>query len=52
MHKISFSLIVLLAAVSFVSGCYTKACIRETLKAQQAQSAQNNTNQVVGQPSH
>ena len=47
MHKIS--LIVLLAAAIFLSGCHTKTYVRETLKAQQTQSVQNNTNQVAGQ---
>jgi hypothetical protein len=47
MHKIS--LIVLLAAAVLASGCYTKAYVRETLKAQQTQSVQNNTNQAAGQ---
>jgi hypothetical protein len=46
MSKIS--LIVLFAAAVLVSGCYTKA-YREALATQQAQSSQNNTNQVAGQ---
>jgi PBP1b-binding outer membrane lipoprotein LpoB len=47
MHRIS--LIVLLAAALFVSGCYTKAYVREMNNAQQTQSAQTNTNQMAGQ---
>jgi hypothetical protein len=47
MNKIS--LIVALAAALFVSGCYTKAYVREMNNAQQTQSAQNNTNQITGQ---
>lgn len=44
MHKIS--LVVLLAAVVFISGCYTRA-YREAV--QQAQSQQSNANPVVSQ---
>jgi hypothetical protein len=47
MHKIS--LIVLLAAAIFVSGCYTRAYVREMNNAQKTQSAQTNTNQIAGQ---
>jgi hypothetical protein len=47
MHKIS--LIVLLAAAVFISGCYTKAYVREMTKTQQTHSVQSNTNQVAGQ---
>ena len=47
MHKIS--LIVLLGAAVFASGCYTKAYVREMNNAQQTQSAQSKTNQVAGQ---
>ena len=44
MRKISLA--VLLATVVFISGCYTRA-YREAV--QQAQSQQNNPNQVVSQ---
>ncbi len=47
MQKIS--LIVLLAATVLMSGCYTKAYVQQTLKAQQAQSLQSNANQVASQ---
>ena len=47
MHKIS--LIVLLTAAVSVSGCYTKAYRREMANYRQAQSVQNNTNQVASQ---
>ncbi len=46
MHKISLT--VLLAAAVLLSGCYTKAYVR-AMQAQQAQSFQNNSNQVADQ---
>jgi hypothetical protein len=55
MRKISFS--VLLTAVIFVSGCYTKAYLQETAKYRQiqqnqqsSQSLQSSSNQAANQP--
>lgn len=47
MRKISLALV--LVAAAFISGCYTKAYVQETLRAQQAQSLQSNANPAGSQ---
>lgn len=48
MRKISLVML-LVAAASVMSGCYTKAYVQETLRAQQAQNLQSNSNSGVSQ---
>lgn len=47
MRKVS--LIVVIATAVLATGCYTRA-YQEAVRAQQTQSAQSTTNQLVGQP--